>query len=496
MFIKVRSGGVDDRSIVKALSKSQAAIEFKPDGTIIRANENFLKTMNYTLEEIEGRHHSMFVDPAEASSEAYKSFWEDLRRGEFKSEEFRRYGKGGREVWIQATYNPIIERDGRVSAVVKFASDVTARKMADADTKGKMDAIDRVQARIEFELDGTILTANENFLKAVGFGLDEIVGKHHRMFVEDDHAGSAEYQQFWKSLAEGNFQAGIYKRRAKGGRDIWIHASYNPIYDLGGKPFKVVKYALDVTQRIEERQAIEEAIRLANNNLDGVVETMGSTTQKLESVAEASRSTFSTVEEVSSGADQLNGSVREIAHSTTVSTERVAQAITEIGSADTAVQELSTTAGAMGDIVGMIEEIAAQINLLALNATIESARAGEAGKGFAVVATEVKNLANEVAKATDRIKGEITGMQRVAGDVVSVLSTITSAVSEIEASVTGVATAVEEQTAVTKDIADNMQSAKAAVSTINSTLGEITDAVNSATRSSEELRTEITALVK
>ncbi len=265
---------------LEALSRSLAVIEFELDGTIVQANGNFLKTLDYTLEEIKGRHHSMFVDPAQVHSHEYREFWAALNRGEFRSGEFRRIGKGGKEVWIQASYNPILDKDGKAIRVVKFASDVTAAKLQWADFQGQLAAISKAQAVIEFNLDGTIRTANENFLKAVGYSLEEIQGKHHSMFVDPAYASSHEYRQMWDDLRAGKFKVDECKRFAKGGREFWIQASYNPIFDQNGRPFKVVKFATDVTaaklQNADfqgQLAAIEKSQAVIEFNLDGTIRT-------------------------------------------------------------------------------------------------------------------------------------------------------------------------------------------------------------------------------
>src|SRR5580658_1626165 len=244
-----RQGGASDRGMIDAINKSQAVIEFAMDGKILHANENFLKAMGYSLDEIRGQHHSMFADSAYAQSAEYREFWEKLRRGEFDAGQYRRLGKGGREIWIQASYNPILDGKRKPVKVVKFATDITQQKVQSADYEGQLAAIGMSQAVIEFSLDGKILNANENFLKTLGYALDEVKGQHHSMFVDPDYRQSTEYRLFWEKLGRGEYDSNQYKRIAKGGREIWIQASYNPIRDLNGKPFKVVKYATDITQQ-------------------------------------------------------------------------------------------------------------------------------------------------------------------------------------------------------------------------------------------------------
>ena len=237
-----------DKALADALGRSQAVIEFGMDGTILTANDNFLKALGYSLGEIQGKHHSMFVDPSERDSAAYRDFWAALKRGEYQAAEYKRIGKGGKEVWIQATYNPVLDASGKPVKVVKFATDITARKIKSMEDAGQISAIGRAQAVIAFEMDGTIVTANENFLKAMGYSLAEIQGKHHSMFVEQATRDSAAYREFWARLNRGENQSAEYKRIGKGGKEVWILASYNPVLDEKGKPFRVVKFATDVTK--------------------------------------------------------------------------------------------------------------------------------------------------------------------------------------------------------------------------------------------------------
>ncbi|QIO88481.1 chemotaxis protein [Stenotrophomonas rhizophila] len=245
---------------VAALHRVQAVIEFDLDGTILEANDNFLQTLGYALAEIQGRHHAMFVDPVQAQSEEYRAFWAKLGRGEFDAGQYRRVGKGGREIWIQASYNPVFDSDGRPYKVVKFATDITAQKFQAADFAGQLAAISKSQAVIEFGMDGRILAANDNFLAVMGYRLEEVRGQHHSMFAEPAYRQSAEYQRFWEKLGRGEFDAGQYKRLGRDGREVWIQASYNPIFDMNGRPFKVVKYATDVTAQVQASLALELAV--------------------------------------------------------------------------------------------------------------------------------------------------------------------------------------------------------------------------------------------
>jgi len=417
-----------------AVSRSQAVIEFSLDGTILTANENFLNALGYSLSEIEGKHHRMFVDPVERDSAAYRDFWAALNRGEYQAAEYKRIGKGGKEVWILASYNPVMDEKGKPFKVVKFATDVTAQKVRNADLAGQIDAIGKSQAVIEFKLDGTIIQANENFLHALGYTLGEISGRHHSMFIDQAERERPAYREFWAALGRGEFQAGEFKRVGKGGKEVWIQASYNPILDLNGKPFKVVKYASDVTRQV--------LVRMGNERVRSMMES------------------------VAAGAEELNTSVREISAAMVKSKETAVGAVDRVAAADSQAKRLSDAAQAMSGIVEIIGNITGQINLLALNATIESARAGEAGRGFAVVASEVKSLASQAKQATDKIDMEIESLNGISGEVVTALDSIKKAIQDVAEYVTSTAAAVEEQSTVTSEMSSSMQRAAAEASAI------------------------------
>ena len=420
---------IEDAGKMLAIGRAQAVIEFEMDGTIIEANQNFLNALGYTLAEIAGKHHSMFVEPAQRDSAEYRNFWDSLRRGQFQTAEYKRIGKGGKQVWILATYNPILDEAGKPLKVVKFATDVTKQKLAGADSNGQIEAIRKSLAVIEFNMDGTIISANPNFLDVMGYTAADIQGKHHRMFVDPIEQAKPEYAAFWAALNRGEYQAGEYRRIGKAGKAVWIQASYNPILDLNGKPFKVVKYATDVSA--------QAMIRLKSERARGFIES------------------------VAAGSEEMTTSIREISQTMVKSKDTAASAVQQVESADTQAQKLTNAAQAMSGIVELISNITSQINLLALNATIESARAGEAGRGFAVVASEVKNLANQATQATDRIASEIEALNGISAEVAASLGAIKVAIASVSEFVTTTAAAVEEQSAVTDDMSTNMQSANA-----------------------------------
>ena len=354
---------------VAAIHNAQAVIEFDLDGHVLAANPNFLNTMGYALDEIAGQHHRMFVDPAERASAAYAEFWSRLRQGGRDAGRYRRIRKDGSDVWLQASYNPIHDRRGRLVKVVKYAVDITAQQQRQADVEGQLAAISKVQAIIEFELDGTIIRANDLFLGAVGYRADEIQGRHHSMFVPPEEARGEAYKEFWRRLRNGEHDTGQYLRIGKGGRQVWIEASYNPIFDAEGRPVKVVKYATDITRRFTAAQTLRVAVQGLTEN----AERAGQANTLALDACRVAEQGGHTVQEVVQTMGGITQSSRRIS-----------------------------------EIIGVMDGIAFQTNILALNAAVEAARAGSHGKGFAVVAAEVRSLAQNSAAAAKEIKDLIT----------------------------------------------------------------------------------------
>jgi methyl-accepting chemotaxis protein len=259
-------------AIYHALDRVQAIIEFNLDGTVVSANENFLSILGYESDEVVGKHHRIFCDPSYAQSQAYAEFWQKLGRGEYHADEFKRITKNGSEVWLQASYNPVFDKDGEPVRVVKFATDVTATKLQTAEYEGKIEAINRAQAVIEFDLEGRVITANENFLRIFGYALDEVVGKHHRIFCDPGYAETPEYTQFWQKLGRGEYEADEFKRITKDGAEVWLQATYNPIFDMEGRPLKIVKFASDITVEVQRRSlALLEMSTPVTKIWDGVL---------------------------------------------------------------------------------------------------------------------------------------------------------------------------------------------------------------------------------
>ena len=457
-----RNGAAGLDPVQAALDRSQAVVELGLDGTILTANRNFLAITGYELHDLVGRNHAVLVRDEERGADE-TALWAHLGRGEHRNGQFRRAGKGGKEIWIQASYNPITGADGVPFKVVLFATDITPQKIRLAEYEGRLAAISNSQAVVELSLDGIVIAANANFLALMGYSSDEVTGKHHRMFIDEKQRDGAEYREFWARLGRGEYQAGEYKRVGKGGREVWLRASYDPIVGPDGRPYKVIKIASDATGQARVREEIgtsAQSLAVASEQMAAISQEMSATAEETSTqanvVSAASEQVSQNIETVATAVEEMSVSIREIAKNATDAARVATSAVHVAESTNATVGKLGESSAQIGKVIKVITSIAQQTNLLALNATIEAARAGEAGKGFAVVANEVKELAKETARATEDISQKIEAIQADTRRAVTAIGEISSIINQISDIQNTIATAVEEQTATTHEISRNV----------------------------------------
>jgi methyl-accepting chemotaxis protein len=519
-----------------ALDRVQATIDFNLDGTVITANANFLKTLGYALEDIQGRHHRMFCDPAYVVSAEYENFWARLRRGEYDAGVYRRIGKDSKEVWIQASYNPILDAAGKPYKVVKFATDITEQRNRSAEYEGRLAAVDKAQATIDFNLDGTVITANANFLETLGYELDEIRGRHHRMFCEPAYVASADYEAFWAKLRRGEYDAGVYRRD---GKEVWIQATYNPILDAAGKPYKVVKFATDITAQrraqdelghlMGEVQTVmggvasgdlsrtvsghyKEGLDLTKSSINTAVERLrelvvqineatGTIASGASDISEGNQSLnkrtqeqASALEETASSLEEMTATVKQNANNATQANQLAAGARDSaekggqvVGNAVKAMGAITESSKKVADIIGVIEQIAFQTNMLALNAAVEAARAGDQGRGFAVVAAEVRNLAQRSAAAAREIKALIQDSAEKVDQGAQLVNRSGETLQEIVSGVKKVSDIIAEINAASEEQASGIDQINSAVAQMDKATQENAAMVEEAASAAESM---------
>ena len=516
---------------IEAIGKSQGVIEIDLDGNILKVNAIYLKMLGYTEQELLGKHVTMVLEPAFAKSASYQALWSKLVHGGTDAGQYKRIAKNGSEVWIQASYNPIYDLDGKPYKVVNYTIDITAQKVQAANFEGQISAIDKIQGVIEFDLIGNITAVNENFANVIGYSEKEIVGNNHSMFFDAEHQSSQEYITFWNKVVGGEADAGQYKRIGKDGKEVWLQGSYNPILDMNGKPFKVVKYTTDITEQyktaealqaaVEETQAIIESAKSGDLSsrvpltgkagaisalCDGINALMDKMTEVIIQVREAGETINTAADEISSGNTNLSTRTEQQASSleeTASSMEELASTVKQnaenakqanqlasmasevavkggavVGQVINTMTAINQSARKIEDIISVINGIAFQTNILALNAAVEAARAGEQGRGFAVVAGEVRNLAQRSASAAKEIKELIT-------DSVNKTTQGTAQVAQAGKTMQEIVTSVQRVTDIMSEITAASVEQSAGI-----------DQVNNAINSMDEVTQQNAALVE
>jgi methyl-accepting chemotaxis protein len=531
---------------VAAIGKSQAVIEFKMDGTVVTANDNFLNALGYTLDEVKGRNHSMFVDEVFRQSAEYREFWAKLNRGEFQAAEFKRIGKGGREVWIQASYNPILDLNGKPFKVVKFAADVTAQKLINVDYAGQIGAIGKSQAVIEFKMDGIIVAANDNFLKTLGYTLDEVKGRHHNIFVDEAHRHSSEYQEFWAKLNRGEYQAGEYKRIGKGGREVWIQGSYNPILDLNGKPFKVVKYATDVTDQMQtklevemmaerEKKAADELTQKVNSILgvvnlaangdltkeisvnggdpigqmgEGLSRFFRNLRESVQQITQNAQSVGASAEELTSISQHMAGNAEETATQANVvsaASEQVSKNVEIVASGSeemlASIREISKSANESARVAKNAVTVAENTNKTISKLGESSIEIGKVIKVITSIAQQTNLLALnatiEAARAGEAGKGfavVATEVKELAKATAKATEEIGQKIEAIQGDTKDAVKAIAEISAIISQINDISNTIASAVEEQTATTNEIGRNVSEAARGSNEIAKNISGV--
>jgi methyl-accepting chemotaxis protein len=498
---------IDIEGQLNAIGRSQGVIELDLEGYIIKVNKTYCDMLGYQEKDLLDQHVSMLLEPTFANSHAYKDLWNKLVNGAVDSGQYKRIGKGGKEVWIQASYNPIKNENGKIIKIVNYTIDITEEKLTASDNMSQIAAINKIQGVIEFDMAGKIIAVNENFAAVTGYSKEEILGNHHSMFLDATYKASAEYKKFWEDLVNGNANEGRFRRLGKGGKEIWLQAFYSPILDLNGNPYKVIKLATEITEQYKAAHALEVAVQESQSVIegakagdltsrvslegktgaiaslcDGINALMDKMTEVIAQVREAGETINTAANEIATGNNDLSSRTEQQASSleeTASSMEELASTVKQnaenakqanqlasaasgvavkggevVGNVVTTMADINTSARKIEDIISVIDGIAFQTNILALNAAVEAARAGEQGRGFAVVAGEVRNLAQRSASAAKEIKelisdsvGKVQEGTKLVEDAGSTMHEIVSSVQRVTDIMGEISAASSEQSA-------------------------------------------------
>ena len=519
----------------EAFKAFTAVIVFSPDGTVLRANDHFLNLMGYRENEVLNQHHSMFLNKQDRNSSNYQSFWKALSTGKLQRGNFKRIKKDGSPCYIHATYFPVKNAQGSVIKIVNLSDDITEEILKEQTHKAELEAISRVLGRIEFDTTGVILDANQNFLDIVGYPLNEIVGKHHAMFVTESYRNSDEYKQFWSRLAKGEIFSGRFERVGKGGGKAWLEGNYNPVFDADGKPVRVIKFVRNITEQVQDEKILEisanildamatgdlsnhidvtctgnwERLKLAvnksnqqlsqsfchlknqanqiENNAQHVLQSNQDLSNRIQQQASEIEETSTTMQELSA---QINESTEHSKRSQKI-TQSAMQSVREGGASMQesieAMESIREVSEQITNIVTLIDGIAFQTNLLALNAAVEAARAGEHGRGFAVVAGEVRNLAGRSADAAKEIGQLISQTSERVNLGTEKVQNTAKLLKATEGQVTEVSTLVSEIANQTEEQALSVQQSSSSIAEMDRSLQQNAAQVQESTALSEQL---------